>query len=161
MYSRNKGITGRDIYLTPPPGYDGSRFRRRSDGRDDAYPLYGDGEKSVHAPHRPMQSSEPRTKHSRRPPPKKEHCTEEFMSDAPFNDGSDKEPEEGCDCPFEDRSDPPDLKEESRSSSFVSEFLKSLGSEELLLIALIILLAKDSNAGSDTVLLLALLLCIS
>ncbi len=47
MYSRSRnsqkysprasGFSAPDT-LTPPPGYDGSRFRRRSDGRDDSFP---------------------------------------------------------------------------------------------------------------------------
>ena len=129
MYSKNKGLTDRDYVLTPPPGYDGSRFRRRSDGRDDAFPLY----------------SEPPKRIMKRP---EEHscsfCEEPFEEDI-------------CECPC------PEIPENQpcEKDSQLLSFLQGIGGEELLLVALVILLSKDSKAGIETVLILALLLCIS
>lgn len=41
MYSKRNSFERENSYIiTPPPGYDGSRFGRRSDGRDDAFPPY-------------------------------------------------------------------------------------------------------------------------
>ena len=40
MYSRKTYEESGGYTITPPPGYDGSRFRRRSDGRDDSFPPY-------------------------------------------------------------------------------------------------------------------------
>ena len=122
MYSKNKGLTDRDYVLTPPPGYDGSRFRRRSDGRDDAFPLYCS-------------------------PPKKADIIPEPCP-------------EFCECeetfPEECNEEKPDNRENQ-----ILSFLQGIGGEELLLVALIILLSKDGKAGIETVLILALLLCIS
>lgn len=157
MYSRSKGMTGRDYHLTPPPGYDGSRFGTRSDGRDDAFPPYRE-ERHLH--HREesehdrisVKSKEDHTEHS----PSVQYETAEDLCD-------DLTKEECAECLEKDvcaeaREHPP-----SESKPFsVSNFLKKLGNEEILLIALIILLAgSQSNAQGDTLLILALLLCIT
>ena len=138
MYSKNKGITGRDYIMTPPPGYDGSRFRHRSDGRDDAFLQHS----------RPLQIPE------KSRVPVCEECTECCHTEKEESDfcesGDNQTICEEC---------LPDEKEKKKTG-FLS-FFQSIGSEELLLIALILLLAKDDKAGIETVLILALLLCIT
>ncbi|MBQ4067480.1 MAG: hypothetical protein IJD22_07550 [Clostridia bacterium] len=151
MYSRNKGNTEREVYLTPPPGYDGSRFRKRSDGRDDAYPPYAEDE--VIHPHRHYRSGAgSRARQGTSP-----------VSNKPIYDKTAEEcscsPSSGEEETCSECRSPSEEGNGSRATSF--DLLKGLGSEELLLIALIILLAQSSNGGSDTVLILALLLCIS
>ena len=47
MYSRKTYEESGGYTITPPPGYDGSRFRRRSDGRDDSFPPYDASPKRV------------------------------------------------------------------------------------------------------------------
>ena len=47
MYSRKTYEESGGYTITPPPGYDGSRFRRRSDGRDDSFPPYDTSPKKV------------------------------------------------------------------------------------------------------------------
>lgn len=136
MYSKYKGITDQNYSLTPPPGYDGSRFRRRSDGRDDAFPLYREEAKK----HPPLKK-------------KPDFFEEEIQKPCPI------EAEEECDCRFCEEGNLPE--EKPKSDSGILSFLQGLGNEELLLIALILILANDSKAGIDTILILALLLCIS
>lgn len=52
MYSKKYGTyMNGDYTVTPPPGYDGSRFGSRSDGRDDSFPPY-DTPPQVYAPDR-------------------------------------------------------------------------------------------------------------
>lgn len=91
MYSRKTFGESGSYCITPPPGYDGSRFRRRSDGRDDSFPPYDESPKE---------------------PPRKE-------------------------------------KEK-----------KHIGSEELLIVALIIALASEETPCIELILMLALLLCV-
>lgn len=50
MYSRKTYEESGGYTITPPPGYDGSRFRRRSDGRDDSFPPYDTPPKKVEMP---------------------------------------------------------------------------------------------------------------
>lgn len=50
MYSRKTYEESGGYTITPPPGYDGSRFRRRSDGRDDSFPPYDTSPKKVEMP---------------------------------------------------------------------------------------------------------------
>jgi len=146
MYSKNNGITDRDYTLTPPPGYDGSRFRRRSDGRDDAFPLYGD------RPQRDMTKRKDSESHEKCP-------------DEPYLDCEDKDAENTSDCceQCKARQEANESKAEAKAdkSTALAAFTENLGGEELLLIALILILCRDSKAGIDTVLILALLLCIS
>ncbi len=96
MYSRKTYEESGSYTITPPPGYDGSRFRRRSDGRDDNFPPYD-------APAKKIESAAPREK------------TEERK--------------------------------------------KSIGAEELLIVALIIALASEDKPCIELILMLALLLC--
>ncbi len=138
MYSKHKGMTDRDYTLTPPPGYDGSRFRRRSDGRDDAFPLYGESPKRT-APQYDKPCCE------------KEEPEEEYICE------DEEEVLSPCQCCEES----PPCEEKPKESPGILSFLQSLGSEEVLLIALILLLANDAKAGIDTILMLALLLCIT
>ncbi len=144
MYSKNKGLTDRDYILTPPPGYDGSRFRRRSDGRDDAFPMYSDKPKRIQPPEPPVEEcrQEPAEAFT-------DECEEEVSCPCEES-GTDECP---CECCTPEKS-------QKKDSSILS-FLQGIGSEELLLIALIVLLSKDSKAGIETVLILALLLCIT
>ncbi|MBE6713807.1 MAG: hypothetical protein E7575_00790 [Ruminococcaceae bacterium] len=161
MYSKNKGLTDRDYPLTPPPGYDGSRFRRRSDGRDDAFPMYGEQPMSSHGRKRRGQSSEQLVC------PYEEKAEELAESSA---ERAEAVSEDDCDCaregqctecPDEEKKDKRALCEEKKREGVLSSLIRSLGSEEVLLIALMVLLAGDSSReGMDTVLMLALLLCI-
>ena len=89
MYSRNKGITDRldpgdmmepRVILTPPPGYDGSRFKTRSDGRDDAFPMYGDDLPS------PQASSAKRQRHRY------------YSNSRKCGDGTSDNPSDGGEC---------------------------------------------------------------
>lgn len=133
MYSKSKGMQYGEYTLTPPPGYDGSRFRRRSDGRDDAFPFYGEPKRRERPPKREAP-----------PPllPAEEECEPQ------------KYEEEDC-CPCECADDKKD------EGSGLLSFIQGLPGEEILLIALIILLAgSEDRAGLDTVLILALLLCL-
>lgn len=217
MYSRNKGITDRldrgdmmepRVILTPPPGYDGSRFKTRSDGRDDAFPMYGDGLPSPQASsakrqrHRyysnsrkcgdgtsdnPSDGGECENQNSggdlshcrteRRQgffcPPKRDSrrdCCEDSERDCSFDrdrDCCDKSERDcGHECDFDrdrDCCDPhkgkhPPHREEC--SSPLSALIKSIGKEELMIIALMLILAGEKGqTDMDTVLILALLLC--
>ncbi len=147
MYSKSKGITDRDYTLTPPPGYDGSRFRRRSDGRDDSFPLYGERQRTKHT-----QKCE-RPKENFSPPccdhPQIADCEEDCsLSDTICNEDSPV----CCDT----------SEKECSSDRSVLSFLNELGQEEILLVALIVLLCSNqSKVGMETVLILALLLCLS
>lgn len=137
MYSKSKGLTDRGFTLTPPPGYDGSRFRKRSDGRDDAFPSYS--QSNISPP--PIQE------HIEAPIEEQPPCIEE--PEAPI---CISEPV----CHINDRK-----KEKNEKENPLTAFLQSLKSEDILLIALIILLAgTDKNNGIETILILALLLCI-
>ena len=103
MYSRKN----REEYIiTPPPGYDGSRFGSRSDGRDDSFPPYNkEGQ---------MYTKEEKT-------PCEEPCKE----------------------------------------SHLPQVLKNrIGQEELLLIALLIVIVGEKSVSPEIILLLGLLLCI-
>lgn len=151
MYSRNKGMTLDESRLTPPPGYDGSRFRTRSDGRDDGYPPYREREETR------RRALQRRREIQRAPAPKKdsaeEYCTpleetdftcEEECALSPLPDSL----EDGC--------------EERKAKKDVLSILEDLKGEEILLVALIIMLSGSlGGAELDTVLILALLLCIS
>lgn len=164
MYSKYKGITERDYSLTPPPGYDGSRFRRRSDGRDDAFPLYGgdverppkqsqiaslqyrtstcDCENEAQSHICPVENSEQDCIID-----KSECCQEEPPCCTEYSDNN-------CVCQKSAESSP--------KSSKIMSFLHGLGHEEILLISLILLLAGgNSRAETDTILILALLLCVT
>ncbi len=158
MYSRNKGMTDRDFTLTPPPGYDGSRFRRRSDGRDDAYPLYSDSGIKQHTHDKQRKNQNPHNTPSHipketplqtLPDTKEEHdCQPEDERPLADNDEQTSKP-----CRLD--------KAEKKSDNGIISFLQGLKSEDILLIALIVLLAGgEGKAGMETVLILALLLCI-
>ncbi len=99
MYSRKTYEESGSYTITPPPGYDGSRFRRRSDGRDDNFPPYD-------APVPKIEGAAPKEKK--------------------------------------------DSKETRK---------KSIGGEELLIVALIIALASEEKPCIELILMLALLLC--
>lgn len=159
MYSKSKGMTDRDITLTPPPGYDGSRFRKRSDGRDDSFPLYYEDT------HRYGQQKKCRERH--RFPSDSTYCPNRHMPKEEVHDCLDEEIEDGecCECEAveEEKAETaePCEKKETRENP-IKNFLKELGSEEILLIALIVLLSgNQTRAGLETVLILSLLLCIT
>lgn len=141
MYSKNKGFTYQQTILTPPPGYDGSRFRGRSDGRDDAFPLY---ETQSRPPKRIL------TKKSSVVSNNDTYGAEEEIFEA-----TERSEQESC--------DPPALKDSPGDASPISlltPILKNIGKEELIIIALIIILAGEREGiDIDTILLLALLLC--
>jgi len=137
MYSKYKGNTQRDYSFMPPPGYDGSRFRRRSDGRDDTFPLY----------------EEVRAENTLR---------EEYVEEEPC-EAADEEVFEEYGDPFaeEEACSAPAVQEDVKKESPLSALLSGLSREDILIIALIILLGYEKeSAGIETVLILALLLCI-
>lgn len=143
MYSRTKGNTSREYSLTPPPGYDGSRFRKRSDGRDDAFPLYREEPCPVFEKEHTCKSCET--------------CEEKEALRLPCPDG----PLDDGDCHTAEPPHIPCNDHEDRSSPVLS-FLKGLGTEEILLISLIALLSGSRERSQmETVLILALLLCVS
>lgn len=134
MYSKNKGITYQQTVLTPPPGYDGSRFRHRSDGRDDSFPLYEEKSPS----HRTVTKEMP-------------ECECEAIDKC-----------ECCECDNDSKNNDSNKGDCQKSSpmSVLAPILKGIGKEELLIIALIILLSGEhGRPDTDTILLLALLLC--
>lgn len=150
MYSRNKGQTDRDFSLTPPPGYDGSRFRKRSDGRDDAFPLYAEEWSGEETPQRKKIYPQRNIKKVRKENPE-EQDTEDCLENCP--------PAPPCEATSPSPSIP---NEKESKGKKIEDFLRGLKSEDILLIVLIVLLAGDqSREGAETVLLLALLLCIS
>ena len=165
MYSKNKGMNirseDRGFTLTPPPGYDGSRFKTRSDGRDDAFPMYGDPD----APHHRCTAVPCGRRHSgdihnihhhkdheaancsdgrgdRDMCEKDVRCLSDCCSDTDCA-------ECGSDC----------RKEDCKDKTPFSSFIKNIGKEEILLIALIFMIAGSSCPDPETVILLALILC--
>ena len=141
MYSKSKGMHSDEYSLTPPPGYDGSRFRHRSDGRDDAFPMYPD------PPQRYFRQRKQKAEYSAPP-----------VYDEPSSD--DTEPE-SCDLRDEATLPCPIPEKEKKSSDGLLSFIEGLRSEELLLIALTVLLCTTEGRQSlDTILILALLLCV-
>ena len=149
MYSKAKGFTDRDLTLTPPPGYDGSRFRSRSDGRDDSFPPYREAHHRKKAGAPSAEGAFPAACCEALP-------EEEKCCDAPSLD----ERAQSEQCPF--CKVPEECCEGGGRENPISSFIKGLGNEEILLIALIVLLSgNQSRQGLETVLILALLLCIS
>lgn len=135
MYSRSKGMTHTEPYLTPPPGYDGSRFRKRSDGRDEAF-------LAAYTP----------------PPAPKETARDSF--EEPICCPKDEEPPDVC-PESEEIQCSDDEAGAAKGPPLRHRPLQFLGEEELLLISLILILAGGNDANTDVVLLLSLLLCIS
>ncbi|MBR6676003.1 MAG: hypothetical protein IKL24_01585 [Clostridia bacterium] len=133
MYSKAKGMPRCDASPIPPPGYDGSRFRKRNDGRDEAF-------LAAYAP--PAQPSVAREKlqlHRDIPTEEPEKAPEEIICEEDVTTEA----------------------EECVSAPSTKELSLGIGNEELLLIALILILAGEGSAGTEAVLLLTLLLCIS
>lgn len=146
MYSKNKGITYQPTVLTPPPGYDGSRFRRRSDGRDDTFPLYEEAPSARREPvrHESGRHEPVRQKPKRPSPPEEKDCPQCADNAGDSNTYS---------CHRDEATTPSPI-------GFLTSFISGIGKEELLLIALIIILSGEKgNIDTDTILLLALLLC--
>lgn len=112
MYSRKSRDNYGEYVITPPPGYDGSRFGYRSDGRDDSFPPYDK---------RGQMYVEPEEK-------KEESCKSEDVR-----------------------------AEQNRLFPFMKN---GIGHEELLLIALLIVMVGEKNSSPELVLILGLLLCI-
>lgn len=128
MYSKKQmGYSAGSYSVTPPPGYDGSRFRSRSDGRDDAFPPY-DKPAQVYVPEKKDISS-----HS-----------DKFTSDDDDIFSFDPQP----------KSEP------KKNSSAIPSFKKQITNDELLIIALLIVLISENNISGELVLMLGLLLCI-
>ena len=61
MYSRKTYEESGGYTITPPPGYDGSRFRRRSDGRDDSFPPYDTSAERISAPPKEVEKKPQKT----------------------------------------------------------------------------------------------------
>jgi len=120
MYSKKNREEYGEYIITPPPGYDGSRFGHRSDGRDDSFPPY-DKQPQIY---------------SQRP---RKHSDEEQKCEHGEECGSCEKREEKGLFPF---------------------MKKGIGQEELLLIALLIVLVGEKSVSPEIVLILALLLCI-
>ena len=58
MYSKKQmGYPSGGYSITPPPGYDGSRFKSRSDGRDDAFPPYDKPARTYTAEKKPSDNN--------------------------------------------------------------------------------------------------------
>ena len=136
MYSKAKGMTRADSPV-PPPGYDGSRFRKRSDGRDEAF-------LAAYTP--PVRHSPSAVKEAPLPPePPAEEKDEvlEVPSEVIYGEK------------------PAETAKKRIAAPTKKEISLGIGNEELLLIALILILAGESGADTETVLLLTLLLCIS
>lgn len=120
MYSKKNREEYGGYIITPPPGYDGSRFGSRSDGRDDSFPPYD---------RQPQIYSQKQRK----------------------NPQEDKYERTDAECEACDRGEAKGL----------FPFMKNgIGQEELLLIALLIVLVGEKNVSPEIVLILALLLCI-
>ncbi len=112
MYSRKSRDDYGDYIITPPPGYDGSRFGFRSDGRDDSFPPYDK---------------------------RGQLCSKPDVN---------KDEKQCVDC-------------EKREEEGLFPFLKSgIGQEELILIALLLVIVGEKNVSPEIVLILGLLLCI-
>ena len=164
MYSKYKGITDRDYSLTPPPGYDGSRFRRRSDGRDDSFPLYGNNFGTLQS----TQPKDPARCRSQSHDYAREDQKNEVITKScslPICDEQTDEKAESCpdstgSCPQIESC--PICHNSTLKDSKLLSYLQSIGSEEILLISLILFLAgSKSGIETETILILALLLCIS
>lgn len=126
MYSKKNSVFDNgDYVITPPPGYDGSRFGSRSDGRDDAFPPY-DKPPQVYSPARRNKSCQPEQE------PREESVSCEAVT-----------------------------LEEKKSQGGLFPFLKKgVGQEELLIIALLIVLVTEKEVSPELILMLGLLLCI-
>ena len=180
MYSKNKGMTDRrdggmnirdedrSFTLTPPPGYDGSRFKTRSDGRDDAFPMYGDPDAPSHrctaVPCDRRHSSDIHNMHHHKDH-ESAHCSDDSGAGRNMRESDDCCDDVRClsDCCRSD-TDCADCgsncrKDDCRDKSPFSAFLKNIGKEEILLIALIFMIAGSSCPDPETVILLALILC--
>ncbi len=120
MYSKKYINSDAGYSITPPPGYDGSRFGSRSDGRDDGFPPYN-SPPQVYMPQKSKQKK--------------------------------------ADIPPKDEGDISDKTDEKKETIF--PFLKEgIGQEELLIIALLIVLVSEKNISNELILMLGLLLCI-
>ncbi|MBQ5332681.1 MAG: hypothetical protein J6K92_05430 [Oscillospiraceae bacterium] len=130
MYSKKQmGYPQRGYSITPPPGYDGSRFRSRSDGRDDAFPPY-DNPPQVYAPEKKGGA----------------HVSSENSADNEDIFSFDHPPKSAIKV--------------KKDESFFPFLKKGIGNEELIIIALLIVLISENNISSELVLMLGLLLCI-
>ena len=178
MYSKNKGMTerreggmnirgeDRGFTLTPPPGYDGSRFKTRSDGRDDAFPMYGDPD----APHHRCTAVPCGRRHSGDIHNIHHHKDHEAANCSDGRGDRDMCENDVCcsdvrclsDCCSD--TDCAECgsncrKEDCKDKTPFSSFIKNIGKEEILLIALIFIIAGSSCPDPETVILLALILC--
>jgi hypothetical protein len=126
MYSKKNSVFDNgDYVITPPPGYDGSRFGSRSDGRDDAFPPY-DKPPQVYSPARRNRS-----------------CPTDQ-----------EKKEEAVPCEIISV-------EDKKIQGGLFPFLKKgIGQEELLIIALLIVLVTEREVSPELILMLGLLLCI-
>lgn len=128
MYSKKYMNTRRaDYTITPPPGYDGSRFRSRSDGRDDAFPPYD--------------------------APPQIYRTDRQRSEA-------KEDESAEDITLELTTDNEASPSNSAPHGFFPFLKDGIGQEELMIIALLIILLTEEKLSAETILMLGLLLCL-
>ena len=178
MYSKNKGMTDRreggmnirsedrSFTLTPPPGYDGSRFKTRSDGRDDAFPMYGDPDTPYHrCTAVPCGRRHPGDIHNTH---HKDHDTANCPDGGAVRDMCENDDcredvrclSDCCRCDTDRAECGGDCRnEDCRNKAPFSSFLKNIGKEEILLIALIFMIAGSSCPDPETVILLALILC--
>lgn len=126
MYSKKQmGYPSGGYSITPPPGYDGSRFKSRSDGRDDAFPPYDKPARTYTAEKKPSDNNNTRSN--------------TYDDDDVFS--------------F-------DTPKAEKSNSIFPILKNGISNEELLIIALLIVLISENNISSELVLMLGLLLCL-
>ena len=128
MYSKAKGINDRES-VTPPPGYDGNRFSKKREFDD---PFFGDTAPS------PTKSTFPK---SMKAPP-----SDSFGENGLNRSQIPEAPAPQGELPA------------SGHRSSIPSFFKDAGKEELLLIALILMLAEEKGSENKDALLLLVLL---
>ena len=127
MYSKKQmGYPSGGYSITPPPGYDGSRFKSRSDGRDDAFPPYDKPARTYTAEKKPSDNNS-------------NIRSSTYDDDDVFS--------------F-------DTPKAEKSNSIFPILKNGISNEELLIIALLIVLISENNISSELVLMLGLLLCL-
>ena len=125
MYSKKQmGYPSGGYSITPPPGYDGSRFKSRSDGRDDAFPPYDKPARTYTAEKKPSDNDTRSSTYD---------DDDVFSFDTP---------------------------KAEKSNSIFPILKNGISNEELLIIALLIVLISENNISSELVLMLGLLLCL-
>ncbi|MBQ8475251.1 MAG: hypothetical protein IJ499_06290 [Clostridia bacterium] len=141
MYSKQNGNSRDEGYaITPPPGYDGSRFGRRSDGRDDAFPPY-DAPASMYEKPAAVYTQKRQGRERRNTEIKAGNEQASYSPHISHNH----------------------LREKNTGSmeSGIMPFLRNaIGREELIIIALLLSFMGEKETDPEIILLLGLLLCV-